>query len=190
MAEKLSQRTATADKTGGYCHIILPDGHGAWLSYKIAVTDLLAGAAGLVTWDDVHDKPTFATVATSGSYDDLLDKPSWSDISYEVKFEKTVEQPAYSNSFSGSKTIDFSLGNIQYMPITGTISITLSSLREGVNMLILTNDSTPGRAVTIDSTFGTKTDNSASHSTGANKVNIYTIMKYGSTIKYSIETSS
>ena len=29
-----------------------------------------------VSWNDVSDKPTFATVATSGSYDDLSDKPT------------------------------------------------------------------------------------------------------------------
>lgn len=35
-------------------------------------------AAGLssVAWDDVTDKPTFATVATSGDYDDLNNKPT------------------------------------------------------------------------------------------------------------------
>lgn len=31
-------------------------------------------------WDDIQDKPTFATVATSGSYDDLTDKPDLSDV--------------------------------------------------------------------------------------------------------------
>ena len=29
-----------------------------------------------VTWNDVNNKPSFATVATSGSYNDLSDKPS------------------------------------------------------------------------------------------------------------------
>lgn len=29
-----------------------------------------------VYWDDILNKPTFATVATSGSYNDLLDKPT------------------------------------------------------------------------------------------------------------------
>ena len=29
-----------------------------------------------VSWNDVSDKPTFATVATSGSYDDLNNKPT------------------------------------------------------------------------------------------------------------------
>lgn len=36
-------------------------------------------------WDDIQDKPTFATVATTGDYDDLIDKP---DLSvYELKSE-------------------------------------------------------------------------------------------------------
>ena len=30
-----------------------------------------------VTWNDVNNKPSFATVATSGSYNDLSDKPSY-----------------------------------------------------------------------------------------------------------------
>jgi hypothetical protein len=108
----------------------------------------------------------------------------------EVKFLKTVEQPACSNTFSASKTIDFSLGNVQYMPITGDVSITLSNLREGVNILKLINDATAGRTVTIDSTFGTKTDNSATHSSAANKRNLYTIMKVASEVEHTIETSN
>lgn len=40
---KLSQRTVTSDKTGGFVHIILPSG-GNFLSYQIAVTDLLKGS--------------------------------------------------------------------------------------------------------------------------------------------------
>ena len=31
---------------------------------------------GKITWNDILDKPEFATVATSGSYNDLSDKPS------------------------------------------------------------------------------------------------------------------
>jgi hypothetical protein len=108
----------------------------------------------------------------------------------EVKFNKTVEQPCYANTFSASKTINFSYGNIQSIPVTGTLGISLQNLREGVNILIMTNDSNAGWAVTVDATFGTKTDNSATHSTAANKVNIYTIIKYGSIVKYTIETSS
>ena len=34
------------------------------------------GSGGPVAWDDVQNKPTFATVATSGSYNDLSEKPA------------------------------------------------------------------------------------------------------------------
>ena len=34
------------------------------------------GGGGPVNWSDILNKPTFATVATSGSYNDLSDKPT------------------------------------------------------------------------------------------------------------------
>ena len=34
------------------------------------------GGISTVTWDDIQDKPNFATVATTGDYDDLTDKPT------------------------------------------------------------------------------------------------------------------
>ena len=37
--------------------------------------DTEAQSVGAVDWDDVGNKPNFATVATSGSYNDLTDKP-------------------------------------------------------------------------------------------------------------------
>ena len=37
-----------------------------------------------VSWNDVSNKPTFATVATSGSYNDLSNKPT---ISYNAQTE-------------------------------------------------------------------------------------------------------
>lgn len=39
-------------------------------------TDIQAAIEGSVDWDDILNKPTFATVATSGSYSDLSDKPN------------------------------------------------------------------------------------------------------------------
>lgn len=38
--------------------------------------DIQAAIGGSVDWDDILNKPTFATVATSGSYSDLSDKPN------------------------------------------------------------------------------------------------------------------
>lgn len=37
--------------------------------------------SGTVAWDDVTGKPTFATVATSGSYNDLSNKPTITNVS-------------------------------------------------------------------------------------------------------------
>lgn len=34
------------------------------------------GGSSTVAWDDIQNKPNFATVATTGDYDDLTDKPS------------------------------------------------------------------------------------------------------------------
>jgi uncharacterized protein (TIGR02145 family) len=146
------------------------DESGAYCDYDNDVSNVFI----LPTFDELDKKADLAGAEFTG----------------EVKFNKAVETVAKAVIFSGSLTINFSDSNIQYISITGDTSITLSNLREGVAMIILTNDATPGRAVIIDSTFGTKTDNSAIRSTAANKVNIYTILKYGSTIKYTIETSS
>ena len=34
----------------------------------------VSGSGGSVDWDDIENKPNFATVATTGDYDDLTDK--------------------------------------------------------------------------------------------------------------------
>ena len=39
------------------------------------IQDIQVGPAASQSWDDIEGKPTFATVATSGSYNDLTDKP-------------------------------------------------------------------------------------------------------------------
>lgn len=41
-----------------------------------------SGSSGPVSWNDILNKPTFATVATSGDYDDLSDKPSFATETY------------------------------------------------------------------------------------------------------------
>ena len=38
--------------------------------------DIQAAIGGSVDWNDITNKPDFATVATSGSYSDLSDKPT------------------------------------------------------------------------------------------------------------------
>ena len=43
-----------------------------------------------VSWGDIADKPTLATVATSGSYNDLIDKPSLEGFATKSELESEV----------------------------------------------------------------------------------------------------
>jgi hypothetical protein len=49
--------------------------------YTYNGTSWVAVTPADVTWNTLTDKPTFATVATSGSYNDLSDKPASQDLS-------------------------------------------------------------------------------------------------------------
>ena len=56
-----------------------------WTSLTIGSdTYGLGGGGGQVNWSDILNKPTFATVATSGSYNDLSDKPTIPTVDYPV----------------------------------------------------------------------------------------------------------
>lgn len=56
--------------------------------------DTEAQSVGAVDWDDVGNKPNFATVATSGSYNDLTDKPNLFDGDYNNLTNKpTIPEP-------------------------------------------------------------------------------------------------
>ena len=59
-----------------------PDINSVWL-YKGTAKyfnngewETIGGGATSVDWDDITNKPDFATIATSGSYNDLSDKPT------------------------------------------------------------------------------------------------------------------
>ena len=58
-----------------------------------------ASSAGAVAWDNVSGKPSFATVATSGSYNDLSNKPTTSRTLYGYTFRICV--------VSGNDNIEF-----------------------------------------------------------------------------------
>lgn len=60
-----------------------PSKHDMWL-FKGSLkyfgpngwSDVKAAIGGDIPWEDIVNKPEFATVATSGSYNDLVDKPT------------------------------------------------------------------------------------------------------------------
>lgn len=56
--------------------------------------DTEAQSVGVVDWNDVGNKPNFATVATSGSYEDLTNKPNLFDGDYNNLTNKpTIPEP-------------------------------------------------------------------------------------------------
>lgn len=63
-----------------------------------------------VTWNDVNNKPSFATVATSGSYNDLSNKPTipskTSDLTNDSGFLTSSGSCNYANSAGNSDTLD------------------------------------------------------------------------------------
>ena len=84
----LSSNLATVATTGAYSDLsgkpTIPDAVSGtndgtnWTSLTIGSTTygLASGGIEQVDWSDILNKPTFATVATSGSYNDLSDKPT------------------------------------------------------------------------------------------------------------------
>ena len=73
-----------------------------------------------VSWNDVSDKPSFATVATSGSYDDLSNKPTIptvNDATLTIQQNGTTVDTFTANS-SSDKTV-----NIQCVDLTNNQTV-------------------------------------------------------------------
>lgn len=101
--------------------------------------------SGPVNWADVAGKPTFATVATSGSYEDLSAKPAIpndvlsetvADTKYATKFV-----PTYSNSFTLTPHRAAITSNSQAVPAppSGANGIAVVGISTGGNV----TDATP-----------------------------------------------
>lgn len=54
-------------------------------------------ATGLtsVGWDEIQNKPNFATVATTGDYDDLTDTPSFAPVATSGDYDDLINKPNY-----------------------------------------------------------------------------------------------
>lgn len=59
------------------------------------------GSSGPVAWTSVTGKPTFATVATSGSFTDLFDVPAFAPVAFTGVYADLTSKPSL---FSGSYT--------------------------------------------------------------------------------------
>ena len=94
------------------------------------------GGSGSTDWDDITNKPNFATVATSGSYDDLDDKPTipaapvqsdWNEadntsLAY-IQNKPTI--PAAQVNSDWNEANSSSKAYIQNKPSTETLTFTL-----------------------------------------------------------------
>ena len=79
------------------------------------------GVADSVAWADITGKPTFATVATSGSYNDLLNKPTLLS-----SFTNDVGYLTEHQDLSGYQPLITSSNKLSYSLISGTPTIPTS----------------------------------------------------------------
>lgn len=72
------------------------------------------GSSGPVNWSDILNKPTFATVATSGSYADLTNKPTipttTSQLTNDSNFITNAALTGYTTEQRVQEMIDASIG--------------------------------------------------------------------------------
>lgn len=68
--------------------------------------DTEAQSVGAVDWNDVENKPNFATVAESGSYNDLTDKPTIPEAPDLTPYAKTADLSTVATSGSYNDLID------------------------------------------------------------------------------------
>ncbi len=112
----------------------------------------------------------------------------------ELSSNLAVDAQAYSKShgmaYSATITYNANNGNSQYTnPITGPLTATVSNIKDGSTMLIkIVQDGTGSRAITLDSSFGTKSNESADLSTTADDVNLIFVTNSEGDIFYSILT--
>ena len=82
------------------------------------------GGGDIVYWDDIQDKPNFATVATSGSYNDLTDTPTIGNATLTIT-QGGVTKGTFTANATTNATIALDaggVGSVAWGDITGTVS--------------------------------------------------------------------
>jgi len=84
------------------------------------INSTLSASGGSNSYNDLTDKPNFATVATSGSYTDLINKPSLFSGSYtDLTNKPTIPSvPTTVSSFTNDAGYLTSVGTINYSDLT------------------------------------------------------------------------
>lgn len=68
---------------------------------------------GITSWDDIPDKPNFATVATSGSYNDLSNKPNLATVATSGSYTDLTNKPTIPTVNNATLTIQKNGSNVQ-----------------------------------------------------------------------------
>lgn len=111
--------------------------------------DGVLSATGLtsVDWDDIQNKPTFATVATSGDYDDLSNKPVLADVATTGAYSDLTGTPILATV---ATTGDYD--DLTNKPALATVATTgnYSDLNGQPNIPVITlTDTDPGEGVPL-----------------------------------------
>lgn len=126
----------------------------------------LIEATGVSEWDDIQNKPNFATVATSGSYNDLLNQPSINNGSLTIKRNNTLLGTFTANSSTNTdinitvptKTSELTnnSGFITTLPIATTTSTGVIQVGDGLE--VNSNGLLKAKIQAVDETIVTPLD--------------------------------
>lgn len=103
---------------------------------------------GETTWDSVTNKPTFATVATTGSYADLVGKPNLAAVAFSGSYNDLLNKPAPGSDI----VVDAQLSNTSENPVQNkVVAEEISSLSGACNNLQMNKQ----QKLTSDTVLGT-----------------------------------
>ena len=86
-----------ADGSAGQVLKLGEDGQPVWANG--------GGGGGSVEWDDIEGKPSFSTVAETGSYNDLTDKPTLAAVAETGSYNDLLNKPTIPTVGAGVITI-------------------------------------------------------------------------------------
>jgi len=109
--------------------------------------------AGDIDWSDINNKPTFATVATSGSYNDLSNKPNLATVATSGSYTDLINTPSpYSLPVASNSVLGgIKVGDNLSIDNNGVLSATASG--QGGKVYYFTDTLNTGVGGSFPSTF-------------------------------------
>ena len=96
----------------------------------------LSGGLNTVAWSDVTDKPTFSTVATSGSYNDLTDKPTMpAAVTVDSTLSDSSTNPVQNKVVTGALAQKRGLGDLAVYAPSAFSEWVFTPLTEGAYLI-------------------------------------------------------